>query len=315
MSRVGATGPGRGSRAGRDDGDGQADVVLRVMLVVALVATAGLLLPARQGLDWGELADPLQVRWSRVVAGAVVLVLLATLARRLLQRLLRPQRPAGAGDTRAEPAGEQFPVLLRVLAVVVVLAVLAMAWFVIDAVSGQAPEAARDARPPSAADAGVAPVLTGPDWPTLLVAAAVLLALAAAARLPAVRRDRAANRRSAEPDVEPDAAEIASAVSAAQVELAAPGDARSRIVAAYLAMAASIEAGLARRGRPASAADTPTELLHRAATAGLVDGDAAATLTGLFHEARFSRHQMGDPERRAAELALSQVRGEAARRA
>jgi len=289
-------------------------VVRRAVLVVALVAAAGLLLPARQGLDWGELADPLQVRWARLVAGAVVLVLLVTMARRLVRRLLRPRRPAPGSDGRAEPEGEPFPVLLRVLAVVVVLAALAMAWFVIDAVSGQVPEPARDATPTAPTGADTSPLMTGPSWSTLLVVAVLLLLVAGAARLPAVRRDRAGNRPAEETEVEPAAGELASAVSAAEVELAGPGDARAVIVAAYLAMAGRIESGLAGRGRPASTADTPTELLQRAAAAGLVDGVAATTLTGLFHEARFSRHPMGAAERRGAEQALHQVRDELAAR-
>ena len=77
-------------------------------------------------------------------------------------------------------------------------------------------------------------------------------------------------------------------------------------------MAATISAGLARRGSSARASDTPTELLTRAVGSGLVSEGPATTLTELFREARFSRHPMGERHRRAAEDALHAVRAELA---
>lgn len=302
---------------GSPDGPGRpglADVVLRGVLVVALVAGAGLTLQARQGLDWDALADPLQVRWARVLAGTVVLLLLASMGRHLLHRLRRAKRPRVTDGGRAEPEGEPFPFLLRVLAVVLVLATLTLAWYLIDAVSGQVPDP-RFA-PPATGPAGqdVVPPQPQPDWPTLLVVGALLVAVALAARIHAVRRGRPGDPVGSDAEVEPDVEELASAVAAAETHLAGPGDARSAIVAAYTAMVARIGSGLSGRGGAASAADTPTELLQRAAAAGLVDGAAAGTLTGLFREARFSRHPMGEPHRRRAEQALAQVRDELAAR-
>jgi hypothetical protein len=43
-----------------------------------------------------------------------------------------------------------------------------------------------------------------------------------------------------------------------------------------------------------------------------VSAGPASTLTELFREARFSRHPMGEPHRRAAEDALRAVRDELA---
>lgn len=297
---------------------GRAGGVLRAVLVVALVAGAALTLSARDGLDWEQLADPLQVRWARVVVGTVAVLLLVALARGLLRRILRARRPAPGGG-RAEPEAEPFPALLRVLAVVLVLATIAVVWWVIDAV---APDVL-DPRlaPPSTEDQGSDPPLPalGPDWPTLLVVGVVLVVVAVVARLRAVRGDKPTHDEDvvdSEDNVVSDVAELSSAVAAGQAELSGQGDARAAILAAYAAMTARIESGLATGGRSASAADTPTELLARAAAAGLVDGKAAGTLTALFREARFSRHPMGEAARRDAERALAAVRDElVARRA
>lgn len=292
------------------------DPLLRGALVVALLTAAAVALQARQGLDWDALTDPVRVEWARVLAGSVLLLVLASLARSLLRRLRpRRRRPPGDGD-RTEPEAEPFPFLLKVLAALVVLAALGAVWFVVDAVSGSAP--AVQPTPPSPDGGSGEPGAGLPQslpWASLLLAAAVLLAVAAAGRLLAARR--AGADQEAEPEaVGPDAAQLSAAVEAAESHLAAHDDVREAIAAAYAAMAASIGAGLARRGRSARASDTPTELLERAVSAGLVDGDAAASLTALFREARFSRHPMGHAQRRAAEQALAAVRDElAARRA
>jgi hypothetical protein len=80
-------------------------------------------------------------------------------------------------------------------------------------------------------------------------------------------------------------------------------DARAAIIACYLAM----EESLARAGTPRGAADTPDELLARAAGQGLVQGGAAERLTGLFYEARFSSHPMFRADRDGAERALAEL--------
>jgi hypothetical protein len=54
-------------------------------------------------------------------------------------------------------------------------------------------------------------------------------------------------------------------------------------------------------------ADTPDELLARATASGLVHGSAAARLTALFYEARFSSHPLDRRQRDAAEQALDEL--------
>ncbi len=78
-------------------------------------------------------------------------------------------------------------------------------------------------------------------------------------------------------------------------------DARAAIIACYVAM----EQSLARAGTARASAETPDELLARAARAKLVSGGPASRLTGLFYEARFSSHPLGAAHREAAETALA----------
>ena len=80
-------------------------------------------------------------------------------------------------------------------------------------------------------------------------------------------------------------------------------DARAAIIACYVAM----ESSLAERGAARGIADTPDELLARAKETGIVRGAAAARLTALFYEARFSSHPLDHRQRDAAEQALDEL--------
>lgn len=68
-----------------------------------------------------------------------------------------------------------------------------------------------------------------------------------------------------------------------------------------------MEQSLAQAGTARAAADTPDELLARAARLGLVRTDAAARLTALFYEARFSSHPMPPAQRDEAQQALAEL--------
>jgi hypothetical protein len=100
-----------------------------------------------------------------------------------------------------------------------------------------------------------------------------------------------------------DPEELREAVESGRSALRALDDARAAIIACYVAM----EASLAERGAARALADTPDELLARAARSGLVRGTAAARLTALFYEARFSSHPLGRSQRDAAERALDEL--------
>ena len=93
------------------------------------------------------------------------------------------------------------------------------------------------------------------------------------------------------------------AVMSGQAALRELDDARAAIIACYLAM----ERSLAHAGAARDVAETPDELLARAAGAGLVRGGAAGRLTALFYEARFSSHPLPASARTAAQRALSEL--------
>jgi hypothetical protein len=100
-----------------------------------------------------------------------------------------------------------------------------------------------------------------------------------------------------------DPEDLREAVESGRSALRTVDDARAAIIACYVAM----EASLAERGAARAVADTPDELLARATTSGLVRGTAAARLTALFYEARFSSHPLGRGQRDAAEQALDEL--------
>src|SRR5580693_7491421 len=100
-----------------------------------------------------------------------------------------------------------------------------------------------------------------------------------------------------------DPEDLREAVESGRLALRTVDDARAAIIACYVAM----ETSLAERGAARAVADTPDELLARATTSGLVRGTAAARLTELFYEARFSSHPLGRGQRDAAEQALDEL--------
>ena len=134
----------------------------------------------------------------------------------------------------------------------------------------------------------------------------VLLAAIAACVLLLIRH-RPADQDALPPEdaslAEGERTELRAAVQSGQRALAELDDARAAIIACYLAM----ERSLAAAGADRTEADTPAEFLDRAAAAGLVRTAAAGQLTGLFYEARFSRHELAGAERSAAEHALRQL--------
>lgn len=104
-------------------------------------------------------------------------------------------------------------------------------------------------------------------------------------------------------DIEEDEA-LSDAVDAAAGELRRLEDVRAAIIACYAAMEASLRAA----GVPRLAADSPEELLARAAGSGTVDTPAAAELTHLFGEARYSTHPLTERHRDSAAAALGTIR-------
>jgi len=133
----------------------------------------------------------------------------------------------------------------------------------------------------------------------VLVVLVLLAAIVACVIL--ARRTRAAGWDDIGEIVDDEPAEqLRRAVRSGQAALSDIDDARLAIIACYLAM----ERSLARAGAVRGAAETPDELLVRAAEAGLVQGAEAAALTALFYEARFSSHPLPSAKRQEARRAL-----------
>jgi Domain of unknown function (DUF4129) len=135
---------------------------------------------------------------------------------------------------------------------------------------------------------------------TLLVAlliAAVLVSIWWARRLRPSVAPRAGDFIAEDPE------SLREAVESGRSALRTLDDARAAIIACYVAM----EASLAERGAARTVADTPDELLARATEKGVVRGTAAARLTALFYEARFSSHPLAPGQRDAAERALDEL--------
>ncbi len=100
-----------------------------------------------------------------------------------------------------------------------------------------------------------------------------------------------------------DGEDLREAVESGRSALHSVDDARAAIIACYVAM----ENSLAERGTARAIADTPDELLARARQSGIVRGTAAARLTALFYEARFSSHPLDRGQREGAERALDEL--------
>ena len=292
------------------------DPRLRAVAVVALLCVAAVALRARQGLDWEQLAEPVEVRWARVLLGTILLLVLINIARRMLKRLRRPRPPRPADDDHAEPEGEPIPWQLRLMFALLVLAALAVAFFVVSGLTP--PQAPPPPRPRQVPFSNESSTPGGPDtrtsWTVLVLVALVLAGSALATRWAARRGQDPATDEDLDDAQQDEVDLLVAAVDAADEGLHRHADPRAAVLAAYAAMAGQLSGGLARRGRAARRSDTATELLDRAVAAGLVDGTPARTLTELFREARFSEHPMGEDARRSALDCLAQVRGELAAR-
>jgi len=201
------------------------------------------------------------------------------------------------------PAGTRLQRALALLAALALAALLVAA--VVAAV--RAGRGGRRAVSHLAPVVPAAPHLPGAAPPAGGEAAAIVL-LAAIGGLIAVtmaaawqHRRRGAAAASDRPGTVP--SPLAAAVAAGSSALGAAAGAREAIIGCYAAM----EESLAAVGSPRLAADTPEELLDRAVGAGVIRTPAAARLTTLFREARFSPHQLGAAQRGAAQAALDDI--------
>jgi hypothetical protein len=294
-----------GARAGnlaRTDGRSadRAPRALQLTLAIALIATTIVGVRAAAGLDW-HIVQGTASRRIPVTAGlAVVLAILLTAL-----MVLRVRRPA---------PGQPAALLRRALTVIVstLLGAMALAFLVsvLQGASSHKMPPSLLPKPSSSTRKGYKPpfryghVMGGGDLGTLLVYAAMaaLVAVAILAFLVLLRRRRALILE--EPAPEPDDTDtLRSAVRAGQAALRSISDARQAIITCYAAM----EDSLGQAGAERAAAETPDELLARVSAGGIVHGAAAARLTRLFYEARFSEHEVTEVARLTALHSLADI--------
>jgi hypothetical protein len=244
-------------------------------------------------------------------AAAPVAVLLATgegmavVAFVVVLAMARPQRKKNP-DTD-EPPRPPFPWWAKTLAVLASLAVLVTPFVVLFSKKSKRPVAvlAPLTRPrvvPAGAGrlAGHAP---GGVWPVI---AGMVIAIAAVVAITVwSRRRRAAGRPR---DWSPRLAALLDGLAAGHDALSAHTDPREAIIACYAAM----ERGFAAAGSAPAAADTPAEVLARAAGAGIIRSGSPEQLTGLFRRARYSADPMTSADSGAAASALAQMRADLA---
>jgi len=138
------------------------------------------------------------------------------------------------------------------------------------------------------------------EWPVLAVALVALSVGGVFAYL-SYRRRKLRTAVRLEPTV---AADFAATISDAIGDLEAEPDARRAVIAAY----ARMEGVLARHGLHRKPSETPVEYLGRILGGLTSRFDAVARLTGLFEEAKFSRHEIDGVMKSDAIDALRAIR-------
>lgn len=140
------------------------------------------------------------------------------------------------------------------------------------------------------------------EWPVLAIALVALVAGVVFAYLGHRRR----KLRTAVP-LEPTVAEdFVATISDAIGDLEAEPDARRAVIAAY----ARMEGVLARHGLRRKPSETPVEYLGRILVGLTSRAEAVGRLTGLFEEAKFSRHEIDGPMKSDAIEALRAIRND-----
>ena len=98
--------------------------------------------------------------------------------------------------------------------------------------------------------------------------------------------------------------DFAASMADAIGDLESEPDARVAVIAAY----ARMEGVLAYHGMRRLPSETPVEYLRRVLLDLTAEHDAVRTLTSLFEEAKFSRHEIGEPHKQTAIRCLTEIR-------
>jgi hypothetical protein len=272
---------------------------IRILLVALLTALAAAGLRGHIRLH----SQPGPARGDGIAVGAILEAVLAML---LITLLIRGQRAPPGAALAARLRNVLRPLLIAGLVAnpVVLLLAAPLRTHPRPLPAPVQPEPTARSSPtahPGTRGAGAIHIPLAAVLYTLLVIA--LIAATAACAVALRRRQAAVSYPEAAPDADAQRVGLQAAVESGRSALRAFDDAQAAIIACYLSM----EQSLASAGAVRDAADTPDELLARAAGAGLVRGAAATRLTRLFYEARFSSHQLGAEQRDKAREALREL--------
>jgi hypothetical protein len=277
--------------------------IRRVAVIAALCAIAAIGLQARAALPTGGapgwVAGPTGRAFYDIVAAVTGASMVAGLV--LFVLLARYRRMRRRDHSEATP----LPWWGRLLALLLALALIGgPAVLIIRSLNHRRRVLTRPALPPVL---GGRALNGNPPSGWALFAG---MAFAAAALIIAavwIRRQHRARDRWDEPPAGAEAEPaLQAALSAGTAALQERADPRTAIIACYAAM----EGSLAGAGAAPTASDTPDEVLARAASGGLIRSAAAGELTGLFRQARYGNRDMAEPERAAAQGALTRLRAD-----
>jgi hypothetical protein len=243
------------------------------------------------------------------VTGSLLAILVATgegvavIAFIIVLAMARPERKRNP-DTE-EPPRPPIPWWAKTIGVLVAIAVMITPFVVLFSkkskrlVAVQPPVGPRGVAPTGAGRlAGHAP---GGGWPVIagmVIAVAVVVALTVWSR----RRRFADRMRGPAPRL----AGLLESLAAGHAALTSSADPRTAIIACYAAM----ERGFAAAGSAPADADTPAEVLARAADAGIIRSSSPEVLTALFRRARYSAEPITSADSAAAAAALAQMRAD-----
>jgi NADH:ubiquinone oxidoreductase subunit 5 (subunit L)/multisubunit Na+/H+ antiporter MnhA subunit len=245
---------------------------------------------------------------AAAATGSLLAVLLATgegiaiVAFIVLLVMGRPERKKNPDEE--EPPRPPFPWWAKTLAVLIAVAVLVTPFVVLFTKKPRQAVRVAQLTQPGLGRIGVGRLTApaqGSPWP---IVAGMVIAVAAVAALTVwSRRRRFAGKTR---DRTPRLARLLDSLAAGHDALGTTADPRAAIIACYAAM----ERGFAAAGSAPAAADTPAEVLARAAGAGIVRSGSPEILAGLFRRARYSAEPMTSADSGAAASALAQMRAD-----
>jgi uncharacterized membrane protein len=278
--------------------------------VLRVIPLALLIILAMAGLR-GSVGKP---KWTGshaadVTIGIVLLVVFAVLFGITQARQRAATRGATDDAERADSLGKLRSAIMLVLGLAMIADVIAILYGLhlkLPKGNGRQSPATAGGKPPTPKASPAGHFGSGGSFPLgdvlwgLLV---VLIVVLAVLTLVWVSRQSRVLHRDDDYEIAEDSENLREAVASGRSALRSFDDAKSAIIACYVAM----EGSLAERGAARTAADTPDELLARATQTQIVHGTAPARLTALFYEARFSSHPMDQSQRQAAEQALDEL--------